>query len=200
MAAENIGKRESNKIDVHRRILKASRRLFALRGYDNTMMHDIAKSANVSKATVYNYFPNKESLLVGTFNGLIQETQDAVLDKADASATERLYTALGTYALGVMKYPDLSRRITYLSNTEGSALFGSLKKVCEGLRELIEEAKENGEFIPGTDTSVVIDMLLGVIFLTLFHWLDTENLSSTQILDRLRAYYDRCIIGLFAVK
>jgi len=50
-------RREANKRKSRQKILKASRRLFKEKGYDNTMIEDVADKAEVSKATLYNYFP-----------------------------------------------------------------------------------------------------------------------------------------------
>ena len=58
-------RRELNKIQCRQRILKASRQLFSTKGYEETTMDDVAERAEVSKATLYNYFPGKDSLLMG---------------------------------------------------------------------------------------------------------------------------------------
>ncbi|HYH52972.1 MAG TPA: helix-turn-helix domain-containing protein [Solirubrobacterales bacterium] len=45
------------------KILDASRRLFARRGYSETSMGDIARTAQVARATVYNNFDDKQDIL-----------------------------------------------------------------------------------------------------------------------------------------
>jgi AcrR family transcriptional regulator len=45
------------------KILEASRRLFARRGFSETSMGDIARSAQVARATVYNNFDDKQDIL-----------------------------------------------------------------------------------------------------------------------------------------
>ena len=197
---EPITKREANKIDVHQRILKASRRLFASKGYDETMMKDIAKKADVSKATVYNYFPNKESLLIGTLNNVIDEAFKIVEAKQDLPASERLRIAFETFVLGGMKYPDLTRRITYLNSTDGSALYGSIGKIYQFFGKLIDEAKENGEFDPDTDKYMIIDMVFGLFLIIQYQWIDIDRLSSIELLERMRHYYDRFIVQQFSPK
>ena len=195
-----LTKREANKIDVHRRILKASRRLFVSKGYDETMMRDIAKKADVSKATVYNYFPNKESLLVGTLDGVITEATNAVESKKDMPATDRLGAAIETFVLGGMKYPDLSRRIVYLNSTEGSALYGSIGRIYDMFHDLIVEAKENGEFDPDANNHMIIDMVFGIFLIALYQWIDIDRLSPLELLERTRAYFNQFIIEQFKAK
>jgi AcrR family transcriptional regulator len=45
------------------KILEASRKLFARRGFSETSMGDIARSAQVARATVYNNFDDKRDIL-----------------------------------------------------------------------------------------------------------------------------------------
>ena len=195
-----ITKREANKLDVHRRILKASRRLFASNGYDETMMRDIAKKADVSKATVYNYFPNKESLLIATLQDVTDEAENAVAMKKDLPASERLRLAFETFLLGGMKYPDLSRRITYLNCTDGSALYGSTGRIYRLFGELVKEAKENGEFDPDASEYMITDTVFGIFLIAEYQWIDIDRLSSIELLERARSYYDKFIVEAFSVK
>lgn len=45
------------------KILEASRKLFARRGFSETSMGDIARAAQVARATVYNNFDDKQNIL-----------------------------------------------------------------------------------------------------------------------------------------
>jgi len=46
-------------------ILEAAARLFAEKGFHRTTTRDIAEAADVSEGTLYNYFENKDELLMG---------------------------------------------------------------------------------------------------------------------------------------
>jgi AcrR family transcriptional regulator len=56
-------RRERKKQETRDRILSAAGDLLASQGFASTTLDQIAESADVSKATFYNYFPNKEALL-----------------------------------------------------------------------------------------------------------------------------------------
>ena len=71
---EKQGRRERNKIRCRQRILRASRQLFSAKGYEETTMDDVAERSEVSKATLYNYFPGKDSLLMGIAEAELDET------------------------------------------------------------------------------------------------------------------------------
>jgi TetR/AcrR family transcriptional regulator, cholesterol catabolism regulator len=57
------GRRERNKLAVGARIRAAALALFREKGYEQATVEEIAERADVSKATVFNYFPRKEALV-----------------------------------------------------------------------------------------------------------------------------------------
>jgi AcrR family transcriptional regulator len=66
--------RERNKQRTRDNILVAAFALFEEKGYDQTTMDMIAEKAEVSRATLFNYFPAKNSLLL-VFTQEILQTQ-----------------------------------------------------------------------------------------------------------------------------
>lgn len=58
-----ISKREQNKRDTNDRLLSAARILFSAQGFASTTVDDIAERAEVSRATFFNYFQGKDSVL-----------------------------------------------------------------------------------------------------------------------------------------
>jgi AcrR family transcriptional regulator len=58
------GLRERKKAQTRHRITEAALRLFAERGFDAVTMTEIATAAEVSRASLFGYFPTKESLVV----------------------------------------------------------------------------------------------------------------------------------------
>jgi AcrR family transcriptional regulator len=67
-----IGLRERKKARTRRVIADAAARLFAERGYEQVAVSDVAREAEVSEQTVYNYFQTKEQLVTD----LDQQVQD----------------------------------------------------------------------------------------------------------------------------
>jgi AcrR family transcriptional regulator len=61
---DRIPLRERNKQRITQRIISAASELFKTCGYHPTTMDDIAEKAEISRATLFNYFPTKEALLL----------------------------------------------------------------------------------------------------------------------------------------
>jgi AcrR family transcriptional regulator len=57
------GLRERKKARTRQVIADAAARLFAQRGYEQVAVSDVAREAEVSEQTVYNYFPTKDQLV-----------------------------------------------------------------------------------------------------------------------------------------
>ena len=53
------GLRQLKKVRTHRLIADVAARLFAERGYEHVTVSDVAREAEVSEQTVYNYFQTK---------------------------------------------------------------------------------------------------------------------------------------------
>lgn len=66
MAASD-GLRERKKLRTHRTISEAAIALFLERGYDEVSVAEIAAAAEVSKRTLFTYFPRKDDLVLHRF-------------------------------------------------------------------------------------------------------------------------------------
>lgn len=55
--------------------------MFLERGYENVSVAEIAAAANVSKATVFNYFPTKEDLVIGGMRHHIEDAARVVRER-----------------------------------------------------------------------------------------------------------------------
>lgn len=96
-------------------IISAAERLFFSRGYDNVSMNDIAGEVELSKATLYLYFEDKEALffaivLRGTriLNGIYFECSNL-----DAPGLEKIKAMGEGFIEFTRKYPDIFRMLCY---------------------------------------------------------------------------------------
>jgi AcrR family transcriptional regulator len=186
------GKRQINKIQFREAILKASRRLFSSAGYEAVKMEDIAAKAKVSRATLYNYFPSKESLLTGTLDAVhtqVAGEADAAR-QADTPPEQILFDTFHTLVNFTMKYPALTRRISYLNTLSDSSLYHCLQPIYDLIIELIEAAIAEGTYREGTAPEAIFEIMLGMYYVILNHWDYCYPEDDEVICGRLRNLYD----------
>lgn len=91
------GLRERKKRRTREAIAEAARALFVAHGFEAVRVADIARAADVSEATVFNYFPTKEDLV---FRGL-QTFEDALVAAvADRPAGTSVLAMFEKFVLG----------------------------------------------------------------------------------------------------
>ena len=80
VSGQEVGLRERKKRETRARIQQVGVALFAERGFDHVSVTEIARQADVSPATVFNYFPTKEDMV---FHGMVEYTQQLVAQLRD---------------------------------------------------------------------------------------------------------------------
>ena len=190
-----ISRREANKIKCRHDILKASRRLFKEKGYDDTMIDDVADKAGISKATLYNYFPNKESLLTGTLDDQIAVIRQYIQNLGDISSYEKLKQLMEFLVVDSVPAIDVSRRVMYLNACEGSPMYGKVNEVKEILRNLVDQAKEEGAFREDIYSIEIVEIFMSIYLNSQFQWKDMEHLTEEQIRERIQRMLDLTLSG-----
>jgi AcrR family transcriptional regulator len=95
MSAEP-GLRERKKQRTRELIADSAWQLFAERGFDRVTVAEVARAADVSEATVFNYFPTKEDLVYGRMEAFEEELLRAVRERP---AGESILAAFGGFVL-----------------------------------------------------------------------------------------------------
>ena len=75
------GLRERKKQQTRQLIADTARRLFAERGFESVPVAEVARRADVSEATVFNYFPTKEDLFYSGLEEFEEKLLAAVRDR-----------------------------------------------------------------------------------------------------------------------
>jgi AcrR family transcriptional regulator len=93
---DELGLRERKKLRTRRLIAETAMGLFVERGFDAVPVAAVARAAEVSEATVFNYFPTKEDLVYQGFEAFETELLGAVRDRP---AGESIVAAFGRFVL-----------------------------------------------------------------------------------------------------
>jgi AcrR family transcriptional regulator len=65
--SEHVGLRERQRVRIQQAIQDAATRLFLQSGFDGVSVAEVAAAAEVSKRTLFKYFPSKEDLVIQAF-------------------------------------------------------------------------------------------------------------------------------------
>lgn len=107
------------------KIIEASRKLFARRGFSETSMGDIARSAQVARATVYNNFDDKQDILaaiIGDYMSGYGRIAQRLRENARSGQTsfELIYEMLREALSWRVKNADLRPIVAVARNLRGS--------------------------------------------------------------------------------
>lgn len=83
MNAINGGIKKGRKFD---QVLDGAREIFLRDGFEGASVDEIARAANVSKATLYSYFPDKRLLFMEVVTSQCRRQSEAALDVIDLNA------------------------------------------------------------------------------------------------------------------
>ena len=164
------GRRERKKLETKDRIVECAVGLFASRGYDATTIEDIGDCADVSRATVFNYFARKEDLIVEVFRrrraalaALISEAREATSDTAD-----RLRRALGSLARQYEGDAGTGRATVRAWLRAGGPLLPHAADSAVLFTDVIRAGQQHGDISPDVDANraglVILDAYLGVLY------------------------------------
>lgn len=84
-------------------IIKATTQVLVKRGYDKTNTNLIAEIAGVSVGTLYQYFPNKESLILSVVEEHCNEMLELLRDSAVKLAAAPIPVAVSEYVRAMVK-------------------------------------------------------------------------------------------------
>jgi AcrR family transcriptional regulator len=179
------------KEETRRNIIAAAVDLMTARGFKAATMREIARSAGVGDATIYNYFPTKDAILYAYYQDHMEawiERLRTTDDYNELTITEQLQSA---FEAGLELYlPDrefVAESFKILSLSLGQH-YRNLQPIRERfgdmIRDIFEAAIEAGEIPEQMFTDLLYmafwDYYIGIVF----YWLhDTsEGFSNTSIL------------------
>jgi AcrR family transcriptional regulator len=162
------GLRERKKAQTRELIAETARRLFAERGFERVSVAEIAREADVSEKTVFNYFPTKEDLVYWRLESFEQELLDTVRDRAPGESVLEAFGRFVRRPRGMLgRYdPEMQERLAALTRTivESPSLLAREQQVFEGSTASLAAmlAEETGAPPDDVQSWVAATALIGV--------------------------------------
>jgi AcrR family transcriptional regulator len=158
---------------AHKAVLSAAAELLLSRGLSAVSMDAVAERAGVSKATIYRWWPSKETLAL---DALYHEWAAFQPDPPDTgSLRSDLLALLLPWARAVRSLPYARVIAALLTEVHGDPAFAAeyRKRVVEPRRDqartLFRRAVERGEIPASTDIEVAVDLVYGPLWHRLLH-------------------------------
>jgi TetR/AcrR family transcriptional regulator len=152
---------------------------------------EVAKLADVPRATLYYYFSGKEDLIGFFLNAKFLLVRDAIAEAAsiDGTASERLTRAMTAILHALSEHPPLCTELPIAvkrAGMMGDVMANADRVLMTPMRELLIEGRATGEFsIPDVDLTATALMgalsFVGMMHLTMSGELDADAVSKDLV-------------------
>ena len=184
---------------INERIIGAALQLFTQRGYFNTSVPDMARTAQVSVGSIYHHFKDKEDVARSLYQGLVERLQQtlAAIAQTHATAHDRCRAVMAMLFEVTESNRDAMDFMLYAKHRE---FLPDERPVCsskpfETMRAFVQEGMDNGE-IRRMDVMVVTSCLFGGAIRLITARLD--GVLAEPLPDRLDAVWECAWRGVAA--
>lgn len=201
-------RREREKIERRKTIIRCARELILSQGIQRVSMEDIARKAELSKATVYLYFSSKEIL----FNEICEEAARVFLTHLSPLLENG---AVGMAALRIIwrrfvelfgSFEDMIIVYTVRNFINPGLPMVSVEEeyksphtdiILETVKRLIEQCKAEGVFDPKLDSLMATNLLLSMftVFIENAVRISPEERNPLVIMEELKSAFQRLVYG-----
>ena len=207
------GLREKQKEARRLAILGAAAKLFKEQGFDKTSMEGIAASAELSVATVYNYFKTKGEICIAIYTAdrdLVREATDRVIADPPKDPVAAICKLMET---------DFETEVPFVDRGAWEALFLAALQTQPGVTEawtgaalmridqftrLLKVLQQRGTVSAEADIESAAELLGSLDFSYFFHWIvewrtgtgATRRFLNAPKKRRLRAHVKQLVAGL----
>ncbi len=196
-------------MNLKEKIIHESLKLFSLKGFLGTSIHDILKAADTSKGGFYNHFASKEDLFFHVLDEgrkIWREKNLKGLDQIE-NPSEKIKRLLKNYKDRYLKdsdnFPGGCVFITLAAelNDQRPPLSKELEKGFSGLkgmlRRLLKQGKESGELIKTVNTDMVTEVLFnGMLGASLVYGVNKSKASLDKTIIALIKYLEQLKIHI----
>jgi len=187
-------RQERKKAQTRGLIFDTAMELFLKQGYDETTIEQIVTKADVAKGTFFNHFPTKDAIL-SELGWQRVEMAEVLLEKEFSvlnSAQEKIICLLEVFGQVNEENKEITELVFRHTFIQMSSEFDQEKQdqrqfkcIIEGL---VSEGQAQGEFVNNVEPRHVADIIAGMYFFTLYHWLlgELDNSLRQELLARTK--------------
>lgn len=186
---------EGSAADTQRAILWHAMELFRARGYADVSMDDIARAAQLTKATLYYHFPGKSDVFVAGVHlsaEIVRDHLQRIFQQRKHSVRERLRLFLEerrAYMSAIMSEERMFlEALNHLSDEQQRLVLAAKAGMDQPMYDLMAEGVERGELRP-IDPNILAHTWNGLTSISVYAELNSESqLNIDQVL--LSIFFD----------
>ncbi|MBU5612247.1 TetR/AcrR family transcriptional regulator [Geomonas azotofigens] len=169
------GRRAKRSEETRERIFRAALDLFAQRGFNATTIEAITAAADVGKGTFFNYFENKESVLLEYRELQMERVADFVAAnrESDRSLAPLLLQLALTLTMEQEKSPGLIQSLmtaVFGSETVRRRMAEAMEGNIQQLSTVMARRQQSGEIRSDLDAFSIAQSFQRIIFGTMITW------------------------------
>jgi TetR/AcrR family transcriptional regulator len=159
-------------------ILAHAAQLFAERGYPATSMNQVAEAAGLSKATLYHYYRDKNTLLVNIVEGHVSRLEALVDEVADQSLApeqrvrELIRRFVEEYSGAQHAHRVLTEDVRFLEDADRERVVVKERRLVEAFAQAITQMRPE---LDAASLSKPLTMLLFGMINWMFTWLRADG-------------------------
>jgi AcrR family transcriptional regulator len=163
ISAGSIGE---HRVSVTDRLLDAYGQLVRAKGYEGVSLADVAAAAGLARTAIYNYFPDRESLLFAWTDREVERTLSELEQRVRQAPTGaekiRVFVRLELESFTASHLPPSQEVIHFLGPDTYKRFMNHIEPVEKLLREILEDGVEAGDFTD-VDPEAMIPMVLACV-------------------------------------
>lgn len=202
-----LGVRERGRLEKQRRVAEAAEAVFREAGYEQAAMRTIAARAGVSVGTVFEFAPDKRSLLLLIFGPMLNRLTDraiATLDR-DAPLVEQFMHVFAEryrfFHADIALARHLVSELAFFprdleADSPVAKYLASRSELREKIARLVAEQQRAGRVDPAVGAGDVVSIAMNINLIELREWLAVERPDVEAGLERLNRILTIALSGV----
>lgn len=189
--------REKRKQQTREEIVRVAFDLFGKHGFDKVPVEMICEAAGISRASFFNYFPQKELILRELAHARVEKLKAILADFTAAKHTPAIEDIMKPFLALSKENAALSRNSrqlvleTIIRQGLQGALLPAKKEGTRAIAQMLDRIPRRSK----RSSQLVADTLFAIYIATTLEWLFTDNASASWLQKNMRERMELVLEG-----
>jgi len=199
---ETLSRRERKKNEQREKIYRTALKFFRSKGFEATNIEDITETVDISRNTFFNYYAGKDRVLHEIAQRTVAYYEQMLHEELELSSpvTDKIKRLLVQMGRNIESEKAFYRSIFIEIMRSQVGLVEEEEEhttVDALLGKLLNQGRETGEIDAKLDPYQLAEMLTGIYFLTIIHWLNSKRSYSLseQLESAAEIFFSGCRVA-----